>query len=137
PAGLTDYRPLASVRVLDRNGGLLREIASRSDGRSVPLRSADIPPQIRAAFLAAEDSGFYGHLGVSPTSMLRALLQNARAGHVVAGGSTLTQQLARNLVPRDRTVFGKIQEALWALRLEAHLSKDEILTQYLNRVPFG
>jgi penicillin-binding protein 1C len=137
PAGLLDYRPIASVRVTDRDGGLLRELLSRDDGRAVPLKAEEVPAHVRAAFVAAEDRGFHGHLGVSPSSILRALWQNVRAGRVVAGGSTLTQQLARNLVPRPRTFRGKVQEALWALRLEAHLSKEELLTQYLNRVPFG
>ena len=137
PAGLLDYRPIASVRITDRNGGLLRELLSRSDGRAVPVKAEAIPRHVRDAFVAAEDRGFYSHAGVAPLSTLRALWQNLRARRVVAGGSTLTQQLARNLVPRPRTLLGKAREALWALRLEAHLSKQEILTQYLNRVPFG
>ncbi|MEW6435222.1 MAG: penicillin-binding protein 1C [Myxococcota bacterium] len=137
PDGLLDYRPIVSVKLLDRDGGLLRELRSAADGRSTPLTAEEIPPHVRAAFLAAEDHGFYGHLGVSPSAIVRAAWQNLRAGRVVSGGSTISQQLARTLVPRERTFAGKLQEALWALRLEAHLSKDEILTQYLNRVPFG
>lgn len=137
PDGLLDYRPILSVKLLDREGGLLRELRSASDGRSTPLTAEQIPEHVRAAFLAAEDHGFHSHLGVSPSAIVRAAWQNVRAGHVVSGGSTISQQLARTLVPRERTFFGKVQEALWALRLEAHLSKEEILTQYLNRVPFG
>ncbi len=137
PKGLLDYRPIVSLKVLDRDGGLLRELRSRDDGRSTPLTTAQIAPQVRAAFLAAEDHRYDSHLGVSPTSMLRAAKQNLAAGRVVAGGSTISQQLARTLIPRERTFAGKAQEALWALRLEAHLSKDELLTQYLNRIPFG
>lgn len=137
PPGLLDYRPVASVRVLDREGGLLRELSSRADGRSHPATPAELPPYVRAAFLAAEDAGFHRHLGVSPTAIVRAAFQNVKAGRVVAGGSTVTQQIARTLVPRPRTLWGKVQEAAWALRLEAHLTKEEILVQYLNRVPFG
>ncbi|MBM4381626.1 MAG: transglycosylase domain-containing protein, partial [Deltaproteobacteria bacterium] len=137
PAGLLDYRPVASVRVLDRQGGVLRELHSRADGRARPALPGELPPHVRAAFLAAEDAGFHRHLGISPSAVVRAAWQNLRAGRVVAGGSTLTQQLARTLVPRPRTFWGKAQEAAWALRLEAHLSKEEILVQYLNRVPFG
>jgi penicillin-binding protein 1C len=129
PEELLVYRP--SVRILDREGGLLREL----NGHSVPVSA--LPPHVREAFLAAEDRGFYWHLGVSPSAVVRAAWQNVRAGHVVAGGSTISMQLARTLVPRERTFLGKAQEALWALRLEAHLSKDEILTQYLNRISFG
>lgn len=137
PPGLLDYGPVVSVKLLDRDGGLLRELRSAADGRSTPLGPQAIPPHVRAAFLAAEDHRFAAHLGVSPTATLRAAWQNLRAGRVVSGGSTITQQLARTLVPRPRTLFGKAQEALWALRLEAHLPKEEILAQYLNRVPFG
>ncbi len=137
PRALTDYRPVASVRLLDRHGALLRELRSHADGRSTPLPASELTPTVRAAFLAAEDHRFFGHLGISPTAIARAAWQDVRARKVVAGGSTITQQLARTLVPRPRTVLGKVQEMLWALRLEAHLSKEEILTQYLNRVPFG
>lgn len=137
PQGLLDYRPLASLRILDRDGNLLREFRSSQDGRSTPLASADIPVAVKETFIAAEDHRFLSHQGVDPRSVLRALVQNISSGRVVSGGSTLTQQLARTLVPRERTLLGKLQEALWALRLEAHLSKDELLTQYLNRVPFG
>jgi len=137
PERLTDYRPVASVRILDREGGLLRELLSRADGRSTPVESWEIPDSVRAAFIAAEDKNFHSHWGISPPAMARALWQNIRARRWVAGGSTLTQQLARTLVPRKRTVLGKLQEAVWALRLEAHLTKEEILTQYLNRISFG
>lgn len=137
PPDLLAYRALHSVKLTDRNGVLLRELRSAADGRSTPLRTDEIPAHVRAAFLAAEDHRFYGHLGVSPIAVVRAAKQNLKAGHVVAGGSTITQQLSRTLQPRERTFAGKLQEALWALRLEAHVSKDELFTQYLNRIPFG
>ncbi|MBL8954456.1 MAG: penicillin-binding protein 1C [Myxococcaceae bacterium] len=123
--------------MLDRSGGLLRELRSSRDGRSSPVSLDALPSHVADAFLAAEDHRFRSHLGVSPTAFVRAARQNFAAGHIVAGGSTITMQLARTLVPRPRTFFGKAQEALWALRLEAHLTKDEILSQYLNRIPFG
>lgn len=137
PPGLLDYRAVSSVKILDREEGLLRELRSADDGRSTPLKADELTPEVKAAFLAAEDHRFHQHLGVSPTAILRAAKQNLKAGHVIAGGSTITQQLARTLIPRERTFLGKAQEALWAMRLEAHLTKEEILTQYLNRVPFG
>ncbi len=137
PPNLLEYRTAASVRILDREGGLLRELRSRADGRSTPLSPDDVSPEVTAAFLAAEDHGFFHHLGVSPSATMRAAWLNLKAGRIVAGGSTISQQLARTLVPRERTVLGKAREALWALRLEAHLTKREILTQYVNRVPFG
>ncbi|MBL8911924.1 MAG: penicillin-binding protein 1C [Archangium sp.] len=137
PSRLIDYGKVTSLKITARDGTLLREIRSDADGRLTPLKSNEIPQQVRDAFLAAEDHRFNEHLGVSPTAIVRAARQNLRAGKIVAGGSTITQQLARTLEPRERTFAGKMQEALWAMRLEAHLSKDEILVQYLNRIPFG
>ncbi len=137
PEGLLDYRPVSSVRIRDRGGHLLRELRSRQDGRSTPISRQEIPAHLRAAFIAAEDERFLSHPGVDPLAIIRAAWSNVRSGRIVAGGSTITQQLARVLVPRKRTFAGKMQEALWALRLEAHLTKEEIFTQYLNRISFG
>jgi penicillin-binding protein 1C len=137
PAALLDYGQVSSLRIHDRQGRLLRERLSGVDGRSSPLAADAIPPHVRDAFLAAEDHRFSWHPGVDPVALGRAALANLRAGKVVSGGSTLSQQLARMLVPRPRTLGGKVKEALWALRLEAHLGKDELLAQYLNRVPLG
>ena len=137
PEGLLSYDSIESVRVFDRRGEPLREFRARPDGRALPLAPQDLPLSLERAFLAAEDKGFYGHFGLSPSAWARALVQNVKAGRIVAGGSTVTQQLARALVPRERNLKGKLQEMLWALRLEAHLSKREILAQYLNRVPLG
>ncbi len=137
PDGLLSYQRVASTRVLDRQGVLLREFTNADGTRAVPLGAGEIPPRVKAAFLAAEDEGFDSHPGVSVRAVLRAAWQNASAGRVVAGGSTITQQLARLLVPRERTLLGKVGEALWAMRLEAHASKPEILAQYLSRIPLG
>jgi penicillin-binding protein 1C len=137
PAGLLDYRKMVSLRVLDRQGGLLRELRSGADGRETPLAAEGIPTWVRQSFIAAEDARFEAHPGLDALGLARAAEHDLRAGAAVEGGSTLTQQLARMLVPRQRTMLGKVQEALWALRLEAHLPKDEILAQYLNRAPLG
>ncbi len=138
PAGLLARRPVAAVRFTDRAGGLLREVASRADGRAIPLPADEpIPPVVRAAFLAAEDARFERHHGVDPLALARAAWQDLRARRVVSGGSTITMQLARALVPRPRSLPGKAAEALWAVRLEAHLGKEEILRAYLDRVPLG
>lgn len=138
PSGLLDRRPVAAVRFTDRTGHLLREVASRADGRSVPLpREEPVPPLVRAAFLAAEDARFERHPGVDPLAAARAAWQLVTRRRVVSGGSTLTMQLARALVPHPRTLGGKLREALWALRLDAHLGKDELLRAYLDRVPLG
>src|SRR4051812_45729568 len=103
---------IASVRITDRTGNLLRELRSETGDRCIPLGQAEIPHQVANAFLAAEDGGFRSHLGVSPSAIIRAAWQNLRAGRTVAGGSTLTQQLARLLVPRPRNLWGKLGEAL-------------------------
>ncbi|MFO0585874.1 MAG: transglycosylase domain-containing protein [Anaeromyxobacter sp.] len=138
PDGLLERRPVAAVRFTDRDGRLLREVASRADGRSVPLPpDAPIPPPVRAAFLAAEDGRFDRHPGVDPLAAARALGQLVRRGRIVSGASTITMQLARSIVPHERSLAGKLREALWALRLEAHLSKEVILRAYLDRVPLG
>lgn len=143
PEGLLDRHDVSSVRITDRNGGILRELRSREDGRSVPLPSpvgkagAEVPPLVRDAFLAAEDERFWIHPGVDPIAICRALVQNLRAGRVVSGASTIPQQLARRLVPRERTLIGKAGEALWAMRLWSHLPRERLLVEYLNRVPLG
>jgi penicillin-binding protein 1C len=138
PAGLVERRPAAAVRFTDRTGRLLREVASRADGRSVALpRDEPVPPLVRAAFVAAEDARFDRHPGVDPLAAARAAWQLATRRRVVSGASTLTMQLARQLVPHPRGAAGKAREALWALRIEAHLAKDEILRAYLDRVWLG
>lgn len=94
----------------------------------------DLPPSYVASIVAAEDADFWSHPGVSPKHIARAMLDNLRAGRTVAGGSTLTQQTAKNLFYRpDRSLNSKVQELLNALRLEAHYDKTEILTFYVNQ----
>ena len=112
-------------------------MASR-EGRNLALpRDEPLPPRVVQAFLAAEDRRFETHPGVDVLAVARAVRDNLRAGRVVSGASTLTQQLARQLVPRKRTLLGKLQEALWAVRLTVHLSKETILRSYLDRVALG
>lgn len=138
PSDLLSRRRIAAVRFRDRDGGLLREVASPLDTRGLPLPpAAPIPPHVAHAFLAAEDRRFGHHPGVDPLAVARAVAHNVRARRVVSGASTIPQQLARLLVPRPRTLLGKAREALWALRLSAHLSRDELLREYLDRVALG
>src|SRR5690606_23182421 len=81
---------------------------------------------------------FYGHIGVDPKAIIRAMVANIKAGRVIQGGSTITQQLAKNafLTP-EKTLARKMQEAVIAIIIEDQLTKDEILTAYLNSVPYG
>jgi penicillin-binding protein 1C len=123
--------------LLDRAGLPVRSTRA-ADGslrRWVPL--AEMDPDLLAAFLAVEDRRFYRHPGVDPRALARAALADLRARRIVAGGSTITMQLARLLRPSARTWPGKASQVLWALRLERRLSKQAILEQYLNRVPLG
>ena len=103
-----------------------------------PVRLSDLPAYTPQAVLAVEDRNFYHHVGVNPLAVARAIIVNMTEGEVRQGGSTLTQQLAKNLfLSSDRTYKRKIQEFFLALWLEHQFSKDEILTLYLNRVYFG
>ncbi|MEJ0091926.1 MAG: PBP1A family penicillin-binding protein [Methylocella sp.] len=123
-----------NIAILADNGALL---ANRGDTGGAAVRIADLPPYLPKAFVAIEDRRFYSHWGIDPLGILRAVTRNA-AGGAVQGGSTLTQQLAKNLfLTQERTVSRKIQEAILALWLEHTYSKNQILELYLNRVYFG
>jgi penicillin-binding protein 1B len=104
----------------------------------IVLSPTDVPPLLRAAIKLVEDRRFDEHHGVDPLGILRALSADLRAGHVVQGGSTLTQQLVKNYFLSDEQTMGrKATEAVMALRLEAHVSKEDILVAYLNEVYLG
>ncbi len=104
----------------------------------IVLAPADVPPLLRAAIKVVEDRRFDEHHGVDPLGILRALWADLRAGHVIQGGSTLTQQLVKNYFLSDEQTIGrKATEAVMALRLEAHVSKEDILVAYLNEVYLG
>jgi penicillin-binding protein 1C len=137
PREVLEPASVVSLRVLDRNGDLLREVLSDEEGRSRWVSLPEIPQNVILATLAAEDSRFYEHPGVDIRAIARATVQNIRARKVVSGGSTLTQQVIKNVYHFPRNWFGKILEIWYALRLEISRSKDEIITQYLNRVPYG
>ncbi|MFT0892543.1 transglycosylase domain-containing protein [Pseudochelatococcus sp. G4_1912] len=124
-----------NIAVLAADGSLL---ANKGDmgGQTVNLK--DLPRYLPQAFVAIEDRRFYEHMGVDPLGIARALAANLTARGVSQGGSTLTQQLAKNLfLTQDRTYARKIQEAILSLWLEQNFTKDEILALYLNRVYFG
>lgn len=135
PASL--HQQAYATLMLDRQGRpLAARIAADQQWRFAPVDA--VPDKYRRALITFEDRRFYAHPGVDPLAIGRAAVANARAGRVVSGGSTLTMQLARLL--RDdppRTLAEKAREALLALRLEWHLSKDRILVEYASRAPFG
>ena len=137
PTRVLDPGPVVSLRILDRRGRLLREVLSDQQGRSRWVRLERLPPSVRLSTLAAEDRRFERHAGVDPVAIARAAGSNLRAGRIVSGGSTLTQQLASILLGTGRSLPGKLYESLYAMRLEVHLSKGEILEQVLNRTGYG
>jgi penicillin-binding protein 1C len=137
PRELLQPASIVSLRIFDRRGNLLREVLSDEEGRGQWVSLQEIPRNVVLATLAAEDSRFYEHPGIDIKAVLRAAAQNIRARRLISGGSTLTQQVVKNIYHFPRNWFWKIVEAWYALRLEISLSKDEIITQYLNRIPYG
>ncbi len=132
---LWEARQGQSITFLDRNGHvILREGAQNAP----PVDLASLPPYVEQAFIAIEDRRFYHHFGVDFGGMMRAGAENIRAGRVVQGGSTITQQLAKNLfLTNERSWRRKAQEIALAIWLETRFTKEEILALYLSRVYFG
>jgi len=123
------------VRVRAANGQVLLSLGP-SFGRWLPYDQ--IPPEMRAAIISTEDRRFRSHIGVDPIGIARSIEVRISSGHWLQGGSTITQQLARNIfLTNNRTFVRKIKEAILALALERKFSKDQILELYLNRVYFG
>jgi penicillin-binding protein 1A len=132
---LEDYSPPIPSKILSKNGETLMKIGIENR-ELVPFEQ--IPPKIVQAFLAAEDDNFYNHHGVDYLGVLRAFAANIRAGRVVQGGSTITQQVAKQLLlSRERSITRKIKDFLLAQRIEEKFSKEEILYLYLNQVYLG
>lgn len=138
---------LPDTRALYQESRQAKVSVVAADGRVIAVRGAtgerfvqlaEISPFLVEAVIATEDSRFYRHFGLDPVGLARAAVDNLRAGSVVAGGSTITQQLAKNLyLTPERSLTRKLQELTLAIWLEANLGKDEILTLYLNRVYLG
>lgn len=124
-----------AITFLANDGSVIAQIGELK-GESI--NSEDLPIHVIHALLSTEDRRFYNHFGLDPLGIARAMVTNVRAGRFAQGGSTITQQLAKNLfLTQDRTLKRKIQEAILAIWLERQLTKDEILTAYFNRVYFG
>jgi penicillin-binding protein 1A len=124
-----------ATQIFDRNGVLLADLSGEMR-EYVPLK--EIPPALQLATVASEDRRFFAHSGLDLRAILRALYQDIRMGRIVEGGSTITQQVARNLfLSQKRALSRKMQEIAIAIRLERHYTKEEILEMYLNRVNYG
>lgn len=139
---LTDNLAVPSTKILARDGRLLYEIMDPAGKRHTTLPLRDIPLPLQQAIVATEDASFYTNPGVDPVGILRALWINLTGGEVLAGGSTITQQVARNMLldPQERaerTLTRKLRESILAWRLAQAYTKDEILELYLNQTYFG
>jgi penicillin-binding protein 1A len=126
-------RPTITIRAGDDS-----HLMTLGDIHGLPVGLNELPPALSQAVLATEDRRFYSHFGLDFIGLMRAAYENIYAGRIVQGGSTLTQQVAKNLfLTPERTLKRKVQELLLALWLEKEFSKDQILTVYLNRVYLG
>ncbi|MFL1491960.1 peptidoglycan glycosyltransferase PbpC [Pseudomonas antarctica] len=123
--------------VLAEDGTPLWRFADANGVWRYPVQTSEVSPYYLEALLTYEDRWFYEHPGVNPLALMRATWQNLAGARVVSGGSTLSMQVARLLDPHSRTFHGKLRQLWRTAQLEWHLSKDEILTLYLNRAPFG
>ena len=131
-----------TTKILDRNGNLLFEVLDPRAGRRTRVHLEDLPVHLLQAVVAVEDANFYEHPGVDVVGVTRAAVQALRAGQLVSGGSTITQQLARDLLlsqeERDsRSFVRKAREMFLALRLTQSYSKATVLEMYLNEIYFG
>jgi penicillin-binding protein 1A len=133
---LRNYVPSETSYIYDIKGTLLYSLHDEANREVVDL--GEVSPHLKRAVLAIEDSYFYSHNGINPSSVGRAVLANFQAGSTVEGGSTITMQLVKNLfLTPERAISRKVAEAVLALRLEQIFAKDEILEMYLNQVYWG
>jgi penicillin-binding protein 1C len=143
PRGILDALDQVSTTVVDRHGSELYEARSQGGRRATRLEPSDAKGALGEATIAAEDHRFRSHFGIDPIAVARATVRNVRAGRIVEGASTITQQAAKLLLDRRapktrrRGIAAKLQEAVLALRLEHRLSKNQILALYLNLAPYG
>lgn len=131
-----NMRPAVSSQVFDIHGRLITTL--HSDQNRLPIDINKVPQNLQNAFIAAEDNRFYDHIGIDPIGILRAIVTNITNRGIAQGGSTITQQLAKNaFLSQEQTMKRKIQEAMLALEIERKYSKKEILEMYMNQIYFG
>ena len=133
----SSYRPNLTTQVFDRNGKLFMKLHGEENRLRI-LSSQEIPDIMKHAVVAIEDERFYQHYGIDIIGITRAMLRNIKAGRIVQGASTLTQQLVKNaFLTSEKSFKRKAIEAMMAFQLERKYSKDEIITLYLNEIYFG
>ncbi len=142
PSSISTHLNTPSIRITDRYGQLLYEILPRTGGRHTVVALDLIPILLQQATIATEDKGFYKNPGVDWHGILRAVWTNVRGGETLSGGSTITQQVARNLLlsqdeRNERSVRRKLRESLLAWQLTNRFTKNEILALYLNQIYYG
>jgi penicillin-binding protein 1C len=137
PRALTAPIAQPALTLTDRDGVVLRTTRAADGSRARWTPIGDIDAKLIAAFVAVEDKRYFSHGAIDWRAVARAAYHDARARGIVSGASTIAMQTARLLHPTPRTIPGKIVQTLWALRLGAHLSKQELLEQYLNRIQLG
>jgi len=127
----------SALLVLAADGRPIAALGSPDHFWRLPTTTQNVDPRFVQTLIATEDRRFWQMPGIDPVALIRAGLEDARAGRVVSGGSTITMQVARLLIPHKRNTLGKAQEILRALQLAAHYSKPEILAMYLTLAPYG
>lgn len=133
---LIDYHPTLTTQIFDRNGDKIANIFNKEHRYYVHIE--DIPPQIIEALIAIEDTMFFEHPGVNIDAIFRAIIKDVKARKLVEGASTITQQLVKNtLLTREKKFSRKFKELLFSLKIEAELTKEEILERYLNQIYYG
>jgi penicillin-binding protein 1C len=137
PLPIARLKKPASAFVYSREGHLLAAFTSSDTYWRKPVTLPQISPLLQKSVIACEDRWFYYHPGVNPISLIKAAIDNIRAGRVVRGGSTISMQVARMMEPKSRTLLAKAVEIVRAFQIEAHFSKREILEIYFNLAPYG
>lgn len=133
---IIDYSPKLTTQIFDRNGELIANLFDEEHRLYVPYEQ--IPPRVIEALVATEDTSFFEHQGINLEAIFRALIKDIKAMKMVEGASTITQQLVKNAVlTRQKTLTRKINEAVLAYKIEAALTKEQILERYFNHVYFG
>ena len=135
-SSLKNYKPSLTTRFYDKNGEKIANIFENEHRYYAEF--GEIPPRIIEALLAIEDTTFFEHPGINVDAIFRAIIKDIKAGKLVEGASTITQQLVKNrLLTREKKLSRKIKELIYSLKLELSLSKEEILYLYLNQIFLG